>query len=269
MILQYDSVTIDQIPADAEAVAGYVGGIFPTFSPLVARFPNARHKSIAVSADEDADILDVESGDAVNSQAPAWFRRQKARGLALPGFYTSASNVPALLATLEAAGIKRDEYVLWVAHYTFVQPQAPLEQGGDAVQYTDRALGRNLDASICEPSFWHPTPSPVAKNLPTYGKFYEGPFESHWGALNERHVVEQYDKLREHAHLHEVALHTLRAQLRFLAERVAHEAIEHATEYRPEGGPPAEPVRRPNWREFHRGWRFQQLIHRAEGHRFV
>jgi hypothetical protein len=90
-IAMFDDVNIDLIPKSAPAVAGYVGGRWPTFKTLAKAFPHAKLLSIAVTAAEDAMCLDVERGDATPAQAPAWVKRQHARGVRLPIVYTSAS----------------------------------------------------------------------------------------------------------------------------------------------------------------------------------
>jgi len=72
----YDSVDVTQIPAGAEAVAGYTTGLYPTWASLCAKFPNAQRLSIAIAASHDADTLDVETGDAAVADAPGWVRRQ-------------------------------------------------------------------------------------------------------------------------------------------------------------------------------------------------
>lgn len=166
MVKMYDSIEASQIPATAEAVAGYVGGAWPNFDELVKRFPNARHLSIAVNSGEDAECLDIETGDASISDAPAWFRRQKARGLSRPALYTSLSNVNSLHGELERAGIHRNEWRLISAHYTasahICGPSEGISTYADATQYFDRALGRNLDVSLCTDSFFGAQPAPSA-----------------------------------------------------------------------------------------------------------
>ena len=157
--VMYDSITVSQIPRGARAVAGYVGGMWPTFPQLQHDFPNARHLSVAVSAFEDADCLDVEQGDASPQQAPAWVRRQIARGVKRPAVYCAISSAPTVLACLRRAGIRRGQVRLWTAHYTDRPHRcSPFCRFGmwtraDATQFTPRSLGRNLDASLCAPDF--------------------------------------------------------------------------------------------------------------------
>ena len=83
-IAMFDATDITQIPADAPAVAGYVDGKWGTYPRLAAAFPRALLLSIAVFAADDADCLDIETGDADPADAPGWTGRQKARGAARP-----------------------------------------------------------------------------------------------------------------------------------------------------------------------------------------
>lgn len=258
-LTMYDSVTISEIPADPEAVAGYVSGSFTNYDALVAAFPKAFHLSIATFDGAIARCLDVEPGDAVNGQAPAWFRIAVTHlSGEKPVLYTSASNVQPLIDVMAGAGIARSEYFVWSAHYTNV-PHICAPSGcgypqADATQYTDTALGRNLDASLVSDPFFGSKPKPKPKPDP-YDRFQTGPFDSPWGKLDERAVVKDYDRLRQHGVLNRQKLKPVRAQLRFLADRVwtvAHNPLVHG---------------KPTWDQFYRGWRFQQLANRANGQR--
>lgn len=159
-VTMYDSVNVTQIPANAEAVAGYVNGFWPTFKSLEIEFPSAHKLSIAVNASVDAECLDVEAGDATADQAPAWVKRQLARGVKRPVVYTSVSQAPLLLRVLSRAGISRSAIRLWTAHYTFKAHRCTSACGfgftgeADATQYSDHALGKNLDVSLCSSSFF-------------------------------------------------------------------------------------------------------------------
>jgi hypothetical protein len=168
VLTMYDSVDLSAIPPTAGAVAGYTNGKWPTYGLLAKRFPKALRLSIAVSAEADADCLDVEPLDATNMQAPFWFRRQKQlRPSDKPKFYTSLSNVMPLVGVLDAAGIKQDDYHVWSAHYTHTAHLCGPSCGSGltftvaATQYTDIALARNLDASLVSAGFFT-IPVPVA-----------------------------------------------------------------------------------------------------------
>jgi hypothetical protein len=159
-VVMYDSVDVQQIPRSALAVAGYVGGHWPTFPQLVQLFPQAHRTSIAISASEDADMLDIENGDAVPAQAPAWVKRQHSLGKPRPAVYCSLSVAWQVWLRLKLAGIRRGAVRIVTAHYNGKPHRcSPLCHFGfwtraDATQYTDRALGRNLDASLCAPNFF-------------------------------------------------------------------------------------------------------------------
>jgi len=172
----FDDTNPNLIPGSAQAVGGYVNGKWQTFATIVKKFPNAKHLSIAVTAAADAECLDVERGDAVNSQAPAWVKRQIARGVHRPVIYTSVSNVGALLKVLNAAGIHREDVRIWSAHYNYRAHICGPSCGfgnfnADATQYTDRYSGKSLDATLCGPNFFlavapKPVPKPPAPKPP-------------------------------------------------------------------------------------------------------
>lgn len=188
----YDSIDLTQIPPDAAAVAGYVNGRWPTFSQLAARFPRAHRLSIAVSSSADADCLDIEPGDASVADAVGWYRRQKIRGLARPVLYASASTIRAdLITAINAAGIPRSSLRLWSAHYgagahicgpaTCGEIPVPM----DGTQYTDAALGRNLDASVLDSGFFGTTAVPpweiaMLAALPTLSQGADDAHLPHW-----------------------------------------------------------------------------------------
>lgn len=158
--VMYDSVTVDNIPNVAVAVAGYVGGLFHTIPFLRREFGGkARIVSIAVNSGQNAEILDIEPGDATIADAPAWYRRQRdLRPKHKPGFYISASDADALVDHLKDHGIGRGEYRLWTAHWTNKHICGPDSCGAvrstraDATQWTTH--GETVDESLCRPSFW-------------------------------------------------------------------------------------------------------------------
>lgn len=159
-MFMFDSVSVSQIPLDAKAVAGYVGGEWITFPVLKKKFPHAWKLSIAVNAFENAECLDVEKGDASPSQAPLWVKKQRSRGVKRPVIYVQISNVNAVLNELAKSGIKRKQVRLWTAHYTY-HPHICNKKCGfgftgkaDATQFTNRALGRDLDESSLVSNFF-------------------------------------------------------------------------------------------------------------------
>jgi hypothetical protein len=164
----FDSVDLSQIPADAPAVLGYAGGQWPTFSKLRLQWPKAHAISTAISASEYAECLDIEPGDAQPYQAPSWIRADERAGYTKPCLYSSwyeftRQVIPILLA----AHISRDEVWEIDADYTNVPH---IDAGFDGTQWTDRALGRNLDESLVTRAFLSaatpPYVAPIVKPKP-------------------------------------------------------------------------------------------------------
>jgi hypothetical protein len=160
---QFDSVTLGEIPSNASAVAGYTSGSWPTFVHLAALWPHAHRVSVAVNAGHIAKCLDIEPGDATPSQAAAWVAAAIHFGVFRPCLYENAATLPAVLANLHAAGIARSSVLLWVADWTF---HPGLIAGADCVQWSDHALGRNLDESTCAVGFYAGKPRPKPKPKP-------------------------------------------------------------------------------------------------------
>lgn len=166
-----DSVTVANLPSGADAYAGYVDGAFQNYQALKARFGGHAHLlSIAVFASDNAECLDIETGDATPAQAPAWVRRQHGRGIRRPVLYASASVMGTVSTTLHGAGLARSSYRLWSAHYnghahicgpaTCAYPGVP---PCDGTQWRDNAPGVNgtkIDESLLAGDFFGPPPRP-------------------------------------------------------------------------------------------------------------
>ena len=121
--IMYDSTEPGQIPTTPEnpvAVAGYDDGKFQTLRELARRFPHAKRLSISVFPSDNADCLDIETGDATPDQAPAWVHRQKKLGKRRPCVYANRSTMPAVENALLSAGISLHEVRRWFADYTGV-----------------------------------------------------------------------------------------------------------------------------------------------------
>jgi hypothetical protein len=169
----YDSIELGQIPADPFAVGAYVNGAWATAVQAAQLFPHARVLTIAVTAGADAEALDVETGDAAPADAPAWSVRQRGRGVARPCLYADASTMETGIVPLVRSGaLPRALVRLWSAHYTgtahICSPASCglVSIGMDGTQWTDRAMGRNLDQSLLLADFFGAVPAPEPKPAP-------------------------------------------------------------------------------------------------------
>jgi hypothetical protein len=167
-LFMFDDITVANLPGGAKAYAGYVDGRYRNFADVKTRFPQAAIVSIAVFAQDDAEVLDVEQGDATIADIYAWLKRQLARGVWRPVIYTSVSNVDRMMLTMVANGFKRSDYRIWSAHYTdrahLCGPQTCglTKEPCDWTQFTSRANNSSLDESLLgdEPVFTAPKPPP-------------------------------------------------------------------------------------------------------------
>jgi len=174
-LTMYDCTDVGNLPAGADAYAGYTDGHFRNLAAIERRFAGsgAQFLSIAVFASDNADCLDIEALDATNAQAPGWVKRRLKGGASRPCLYTSVSNVDALVTTLNQAGIPRAEVRLWSAHYEqgkhICGPSTCrlTQHACDATQWTDTALGRSLDESVLLDTFFSLSASAPANLLIT------------------------------------------------------------------------------------------------------
>lgn len=161
-LIMYDAIVAADIPKTALYAAGYVGGDWPTFAngSLAKQCPKATLLSIAVNATENAQCLDVETGDATIADVYTWLNRQHARGITRPVIYIQASNVDKLMLTMNANGFKRSQYRLWSAHYEqgnhICGPSTCKETktAVDGTQWTNASGGKNLDQSVLLANFF-------------------------------------------------------------------------------------------------------------------
>jgi hypothetical protein len=159
-----DSVVDSAYPLSFQAAAGYTSGYWVTYPYVHAHF---RYPvSIAVSAGQTLDnfgrpirCLDVEPGDATPAQAGGWDRQIVALG-GRPCDYENVSTLPAVRASILAAGLTPAQVDLFVADWTF---RPHLYPGSACTQWTDHGpQGQNYDESTCTLAFLG-APPPVSK----------------------------------------------------------------------------------------------------------
>lgn len=168
--IMFDDVNLDLIPADAEVIGVYIDGRYKDLAAAKARFPKAKFVTIAISANDDADVLDVEPGNAGIADIYRWLKRQLGRGVWRPAVYISVGSLDKMMLTMNANGFLRSQYRIWSAHYgagehicgpsTCRLTREPC----DWTQWTDWANGKSLDESDLgkdNPVFTKPAPAPA------------------------------------------------------------------------------------------------------------
>jgi hypothetical protein len=132
----FDGVTVADLPSGYSFYAGYWNGSFANLTALRQTFPHATVVTITPDGAQGAMYIDVEPGDAVNSQIAAFV---KAGGT---GFYTAGSNLQAAIDACTAAGLSRSDYKIWSAHWIGNHICAPGTCGypqADGTQYQSTA----------------------------------------------------------------------------------------------------------------------------------
>ena len=165
MSVMYDGVDPSSVPAGADVYAGYVNGNWPSYNALVAKFPNAQHVPITVFSAGDAQVLDVEQGDASAADVPAWLNRQRARGQHRPTIYCSRIGAPGygwqnVIDACNSAGVALPDF--WIADYTSGPHGLTLGNvTAVAIQWTDHG---GYDESVINDPSW---PNRSKPNPPT------------------------------------------------------------------------------------------------------
>ena len=146
----YDAIHWQAIPADAEAVAGYVDGALSQWPPEAWQRFTAARVVLHISTwgpRNLGDCLDIETGDSTPEEARPWALNAMARGVVRPKLYMGLwdlAKVKALCADLPC--------LYWVANPTGT-PHIP--DGADACQWgwNQTVTGGDYDLSLCQPWF--------------------------------------------------------------------------------------------------------------------
>lgn len=162
-----DGVTITNIPGGLDVYAGYTGGSWPTYEPLVKLTPKKLHLAYAINAWSWGDCLDDEPGDATPEQVEGWMDNiWKPVNTLKPAAYTSASAMGPMLLGITRP---RSTYLTISAHYTntphicssvLCWPSSPIAWTADATQWSDN--NGKWDSLLFEDYFFTALPAPPA-----------------------------------------------------------------------------------------------------------
>lgn len=144
-------------------VMGYQNGHYAWSAEDWARFPHAAHVTIDVTgADPNADVLDIEAGDASVSEAPTWVKEHNKTHPFPAVLYCSRSTLTPLFNTLATAGLHvGHDFRTWIATLDGTET-VPDMTGVVAVQYAGESrTGGHYDQSKVYDDTWKPTAAPT------------------------------------------------------------------------------------------------------------
>jgi hypothetical protein len=172
-LLGQDSVTASSLSIGKAVYAGYLNGTFANLTTIANRVgPNPVIVSVSPNGANGARAIDIESGDAVPADAPRFWHNSNHGGTGygqkdngIPIYYTSAGDVQAVINELSWAGISRDKYLIWSAHwigYHICSESVCGYPQADATQYSDAGyVDNDVWYSYCFSSANTSPPPPV------------------------------------------------------------------------------------------------------------
>lgn len=250
----FDDTSLGLIPPDARYVGVYVDGLFSDIAQARAMFPRATLVPITVFGQPGVRWADCEPGDLTSARVAAWAKAELDNHRR-PGIYTSVSNIMAVVAELAKLGVRPGQVDFWSAHYTGIPhicgPQCSfgLDFVVGGTQYTDRALGRSLDASLFFAAVLGAHPKPAQAPVGPLAIFPTAVP----GLGNERKLVEQVNGALKHPRLYRGYLKgKLYRQVKLHRDR-----LWRISKYEPASF--TRPRTTADWRSDHRGERWQKL----------
>lgn len=138
-----DAITAGNLALGLPVYAGYFNGTYANLNAIRARVGTGPViLSVTPNGANGARCIDVEPGDATPAACPGFWHNathgggQKDTGL--PMIYTSAGDVQAVINAMTGAGIARNKYLIWSAHWIGNHICGPHTCGypqADATQY--------------------------------------------------------------------------------------------------------------------------------------
>lgn len=171
ILTMYDAVTAANLPAGGQAYVFYLDGNWPTVA-AIPDYPGVYHLILTTGLGP-AEGIDVEPGnESWNDDCaavPGWVRGRLDAGVSRPVVYISSSYGQFIIDKLAAAGIARDQFRLFTAHWTvkhICNPQVCGNATADATQW-DGNVNNAYDVSAVHADFFTaavvPPAPPVVK----------------------------------------------------------------------------------------------------------
>lgn len=151
MYTGYSSVTTSDIPASAPVVFAYSNPPYAQVEEVKRRCPHARIVTIATHLDVKADMYDFENGAIPVADAVTVLRDHLASGQSRPIAYAALDDLQTIMTEFTSK-VGNHERVRWLpAHFTD-SPELP--SWADGVQWSEKALGRNLNEYLLRSDFF-------------------------------------------------------------------------------------------------------------------
>jgi hypothetical protein len=144
-----DEIRIGNVTFPVDLKAGYINGKYVHDEPVDVTID-------VTGSRPDADVLDVEAGDASPSQAPKWAKDHKALHHGEAGtIYVNRDNVHSVFNAMESAGLRVGvDFCTWIATLDGTD-HVPDMTGVRAIQlYGERQTDLNVDLSIVYDDGW-------------------------------------------------------------------------------------------------------------------
>jgi hypothetical protein len=155
--VMFDSVDVMALPPGADLYAGYDDGAWPDANAIATRFPGKPVIRITTNpADNEGDMLDVETGDARPTDAPNWAWRRRMAG-SVAYVYCDESNWGAVADAFAITHIPPPLYL--VAAYPGAGPSIPA--GAIGHQWVDRGAYDESTMADYLPGIDSPPPPPA------------------------------------------------------------------------------------------------------------
>lgn len=164
-----DGVTVANLSPGYDAYVGYVDGYYVTYPAVQERFPGAHILTLTTGLGI-ADGVDVEPGNIAWNNGcaavPGWIKSRIAAGVHRPVIYISSSYGQMIIDKLASAGIARNEFRLFTAHWIGNHLCGPT-CGNAVADATQWACVDNLyDVSTLADDFFGTVPAPVTPPKP-------------------------------------------------------------------------------------------------------
>lgn len=175
--IMYDAIPANAIPSNAVVCSGYCDANFAfSWIDMVHRFPalSAEQRVVSIGSrfSTIARCIDIEAGNPVSpgAQTAQWIVDMVNHGVYRPAAYASHDAMVEIQNAMVQTSLRRDQFCLNLAEWTYdpVKATARVQEGFDAVQFSDQGGGGAYDISVINLDTYVPPltpPKPVLSDV--------------------------------------------------------------------------------------------------------